>query len=565
VTPGKVYLVGAGPGHPELLTVKAAKLLAESDVIVYDRLIQEEVLALAKPSAERIYMGKPVGRHDSRQDEIHRLLLRKAQEGKTVVRLKGGDPFLFGRGGEEAEFLAEQGVPFEVVPGVSSALAAPLSAGIAVTHRDAASAVAIVTGHEAAREQSRLNWSALAGMDTLVFLMSVHSVDRIASELMSHGRAPETPAAMIQMAYWHGENVVSGTLATIAGEVERAGISPPATLVVGEAVRLREKLKSSQRDLSRRPDQGARFAPAPAPDQLLRMAAGGMASQVLRFALASSLFERLEQWRTAPELALDLGLNRHGLSEVLECLVSLGLLECGGEGYRNLELASRYLLGNSPESLRPALLYQAAHVASLGAVGRYVLNGSHPETPADIPGLRDQACECLARYAAPLVLDKLDLAPRGRALLIGWGGAVYTELANARWPGLELECRNPFERGGGAGADNSPSAGEGPFDAVFLSGLLACCDRHQFRPMLEGSAAALGPRGTLVLHDAFVPSRGAPPPELVLPALGRHAIRGGCRNWTLPRLRTELGRLGLQVHQSEPIPGGTHLVVASFA
>ena len=177
---GKVYLVGAGPGHPELLTLKAAKLLETGDVIVYDRLIQEEVLALAKPSAERIYMGKKVGIHESRQDEIHELLLRKAREGKIVVRLKGGDPFLFGRGGEEAEFLAGHGVPFEVVPGVSSALAAPLSAGIAVTHRDAASAIAIVTGHEASRQESRLNWQALAGMDTLVFLMAVRNTGRIA-------------------------------------------------------------------------------------------------------------------------------------------------------------------------------------------------------------------------------------------------------------------------------------------------------------------------------------------------------------------------------------------------
>jgi len=174
LTPGKIYLVGAGPGHPELLTVKAAKLLEASDVIIYDRLIQEEILALAKPSTERIYMGKSVGIHGSRQEEICEVLLRKAREGKTVVRLKGGDPFLFGRGGEEAEFLAEHGIPFEVVPGVSSALAAPASAGIAVTHRNWASAVAIITGHEANQAQSRLNWSALAGIDTLVFLMAVH-------------------------------------------------------------------------------------------------------------------------------------------------------------------------------------------------------------------------------------------------------------------------------------------------------------------------------------------------------------------------------------------------------
>lgn len=241
--PGKVYLVGAGPGDPELLTVKAAALLGSADVVIYDRLIQEQVLSLCKPSAERIYMGKPVGRHESRQDEIHALLLEKAREGKMVVRLKGGDPFLFGRGGEEVEYLAEHGVPFEVIPGVSSALAAPLAAGIAVTHRDAASSVGIVTGHEARAEPSRLHWNALTKLDSLVFLMCVRNVRNISRKLIEHGRSPETPAAMIQMAFWPDELVVTGTLASIADEVERAGIKPPATLVIGEVVRLRQKLE----------------------------------------------------------------------------------------------------------------------------------------------------------------------------------------------------------------------------------------------------------------------------------------------------------------------------------
>lgn len=246
---GKVYLVGAGPGHPELLTLKAAELLKRADVVVYDRLVQEEALGLTKPSAERIYMGKPVGRHESRQQEIQELLVRKAREGKTVVRLKGGDPFVLGRGGEEVEYLAEQEVAFEVIPGVSAALAAPLSAGIAVTHREVASSVTIVTGHEADREESRLNWEALSKLETLVFLMSVHNIERIARRLMEHGRSPETPAAMIQMAFWPEERVVVGRLADIAEKVRRAEIRPPATLVVGEVVRLREKLKGWQREL----------------------------------------------------------------------------------------------------------------------------------------------------------------------------------------------------------------------------------------------------------------------------------------------------------------------------
>lgn len=554
--PGKVYLVGAGPGHPELLTVKAAKLLGASDVIIYDRLIQEEVLALAKPSAERIYLGKSLGIHESRQEEILEVLLRKAGEGKTVVRLKGGDPFLFGRGGEEAEFLAEHGIPFEVVPGVSSALAAPASAGIAVTHRDVASAVAIVTGHEASRDESRLNWDALAGVDTLVFLMAVHNVGKVAGELIAHGRNPETPAAMIQMAYWHGEKVVTGTLATIEAEVEGAAIEPPATLVIGEAVRLREKLKHSQRDLRRRPDSAADFLPAPGPDQLLRVATAGMGSQVLRLALATSLFDLLGEWKTASRLAQVLGVNRTGLAEVLECLVSMGLVEGGPDGYRNLELASRYLVEDSPQSLKPALLYQAAHLAPLSAFGRYLLNGRDSGARPEAADLHHEACESLARYAAPFILDKLNLAPHAPALLVGWGGSSYAELVSRRWPGLAFETRDSL-----AALEN----GAGPYGAILFSGLLAACDRGEYGPAIEKAVRALKPGGLLLLHDSFVDTDATAPPEVLLFALGRHVMTGGSGTWSISRLENELESLGWRVTGREAIPGGTHLVIAARA
>ncbi len=239
---GKVYLVGAGPGDPDLLTIRAVQRMSIGDVIVYDRLIQQGVLALARPGAEKIYMGKPPGHH-SRQDEIHALLVEKARQGKAVIRLKGGDPFLFGRGGEEVEYLAEHGIPFEVVPGVSACLSAPLSANIALTHRDASSSVAIITGHSAVGHVDHTDWKALVKIDTLVFLMGVHNVDLIAHNLIEAGRHRDTPAAMIQMAYWDGEHVVTATLGTLAAETRRQGIQPPATLVVGEVVRLREKLK----------------------------------------------------------------------------------------------------------------------------------------------------------------------------------------------------------------------------------------------------------------------------------------------------------------------------------
>lgn len=251
---GKVYLVGAGPGHPELLTVKAAELIKAGDVIVYDRLILEEVLALSRPSAERIYMGKPLGKHDSRQDEVNELLVSKAREGRIVVRLKGGDPFVFGRGGEEAEYLAAHGIPFEVIPGVCSALSAPLSASIPVTHREIASSVAIVTGHNANGTAGRIDWNALAKIDTLVFLMGVHNVGKIANKLIAAGRAGDTPVAIVQMAFWPGERTLVATLATVADACKRAEIEPPATLIIGEVVRVREKLLDGARDLDRTRD-----------------------------------------------------------------------------------------------------------------------------------------------------------------------------------------------------------------------------------------------------------------------------------------------------------------------
>ncbi|MEW5984736.1 MAG: uroporphyrinogen-III C-methyltransferase [Acidobacteriota bacterium] len=246
MTLGKVYLVGAGPGHPDLLTVRAASLIEAADVIVYDRLIQEHVLSRARPGAERVFVGKIIGGPVTQQDRIHEILLAKAREGKMVVRLKGGDPFMFGRGGEEAEALAEHGVPFEVVPGVSSTVAAPLRALIPVTHRGVASCVAFATGHELQDGDSQLDWEALSRMPTLVFVMALQSLRRTTGRLMEHGRPASTPAAVIHAAFWDDEQIVTGTLGTIADLVEAAGVPAPATLVVGDVVRLREKLGGSR-------------------------------------------------------------------------------------------------------------------------------------------------------------------------------------------------------------------------------------------------------------------------------------------------------------------------------
>ena len=240
---GKVYLVGAGPGDPGLITLKAAQCLSRAEVVVYDFLANPALLVHAA-AAERIYVGKQGSDHALEQAEINALLVRFAREGRLVVRLKGGDPFIFGRGGEEAEALAEAGVRFEIVPGVTSAVAAPAYAGIPLTHRDLTSSVGFVTGHEdPTKPESSLDWGRLAtGLGTLVFLMGVHRLDRIAASLVAAGRAPTTPAAIIRWGTTPDQVTVVGTLADIATKARESGLTPPAVLVVGEVVSLRERL-----------------------------------------------------------------------------------------------------------------------------------------------------------------------------------------------------------------------------------------------------------------------------------------------------------------------------------
>lgn len=240
---GKVYLIGAGPGDPGLFTLKGKRCLEEADVVAYDALANHCLLAHAKQGAEMIYVGKRGGQHALPQEDIGRLLVERARAGKVVARLKGGDPFIFGRGGEEAEELASAGVPFEVVPGVTSAVAAPAYAGIPLTHRDFTSTVAFVTGHEdPTKEDTGIAWDKIAtGVGTLVFFMGVGRLPEIVSRLVEHGRSPETPAAAIRWGTRADQVVVTGTLATLAERC--AGMKPPAVIVVGEVVALREKLR----------------------------------------------------------------------------------------------------------------------------------------------------------------------------------------------------------------------------------------------------------------------------------------------------------------------------------
>ncbi len=234
---GKVFLVGAGPGDPELLTLKGLRCLNRADVVVYDRLVDSRLLSLSPASAERILVGKKGGRYSFPQEKINELLASKAKEGKQVVRLKGGDPFLFGRGGEEALFLTECRIPFEIVPGVSSALAVPAAAGIPVTHRDVSSSVAIITGHQVADSEQPVAWERVAtATDTLVILMPLGNLRGIVSKLVLHGRPLDTPAVVVEAGTLEGQQEAAGTLRTIVRETSRLEIQSPALLVVGKVV-----------------------------------------------------------------------------------------------------------------------------------------------------------------------------------------------------------------------------------------------------------------------------------------------------------------------------------------
>lgn len=242
---GKVYLVGAGPGDPGLMTVKGLDCLRRADVVVYDRLVDENILKEARPEAEKVYVGKAASHHTLEQEAINRMLLEKACEGKIVVRLKGGDPFLLGRGGEEAEVLVKNGIPYEVVPGVSSAIAVPAYAGIPVTHRGVASSFTIVTGHKASdKGEPRIDWDRLStGSDTLVILMGMWNLPNIIDQLIKNKRPPSTPVAVITDGTTSRQQCVTGTLQNIISRVEAENLQPPSVIVVGEVVRLRGHLR----------------------------------------------------------------------------------------------------------------------------------------------------------------------------------------------------------------------------------------------------------------------------------------------------------------------------------
>ena len=242
---GMVYLVGAGPGDYRLISLKAVDCLKVADVVVYDRLADDRILQWAPDDAEYIYGGKASSNHTMKQEDINQLLVDKAKEGKCVVRLKGGDPFVFGRGGEEGVLLQENGLPFEIVPGITSAISVPAYAGIPVTHRAVATSFAVVTGHEdPTKGKSNMRWEHLAtGVDTLVFLMGVANLPHITKKLIENGRPADTPAAVIRWGTKPEQRVLMTTVGTAAEDVVKANLKPPAIFIVGDVVNLREKLQ----------------------------------------------------------------------------------------------------------------------------------------------------------------------------------------------------------------------------------------------------------------------------------------------------------------------------------
>ena len=245
----RVYLVGAGPGDPGLLTLKGRAAIERADVLVYDRLVSPRLLGYARPDCELVYVGKTPDHHTLPQRKINALLVKKALAGNVVVRLKGGDPFVFGRGGEEAEELRDHGLPYEVVPGVTSAIAAPAYAGIPVTHRDAASSFTVITGHERdGKGTSAIPWGQVARLKgTLVFLMGMENLPRIVDNLVGHGMDPATPAAVVRYGTWPMQRTVCAPLASLEERVGEEGIENPAVIVVGQVAALRERLSWAER------------------------------------------------------------------------------------------------------------------------------------------------------------------------------------------------------------------------------------------------------------------------------------------------------------------------------
>jgi hypothetical protein len=401
-----------------------------------------------------------------------------------------------------------------------------------------------VTGHFRDGDDGEVDFGALSKIPTVVFLMGVHAVEHIATRLIAAGRDASTPAAMIQMAFWHGDQTVVGTLSTIAEEAKRCGVKAPATLVIGEVVKVREKLQKAERELQRHGVSDARFAPGPSPQELFRLATAGVGGQLLGWAVTAGVFEALERPKTVYNLALQLHANAEALNEVMQALVALGLVEARPEGYRNLELASLYLRRNSPQSLVPALMYEVGGSFDMNSLDRFVTSGEKTMRP-NHAALDYHARESMARYAAPAVLDRVDLNGRESVLVAGWGGAIYSELIADRWPGVRVSAINP------ALGEALP---ERKFDAVIISGLLGSAPREECERVVCQAASQLIPGGLLLVQDDLLSVGASVAPEVALARLARRITNGNNAEWSVERVSALLERFGLQVG-SDPLPG----------
>ena len=452
---GRVYLVGAGPGDPGLLTARALELIAAADTILYDRLIPATALDGARPDAELVYVGKEGRGPSMPQEQIDRLLVEHGAAGRQVVRLKGGDPFVFGRGGEEALVLRAAGIPFEVVPGVTSGVAAPAYGGIPVTHRDRASAVALVTGHEdPAKPESAIDWPALAAFPgTLVFYMGVKQLPRIAEQLIAGGRAASEPAAVIERGTLPGQRTVVATLETIAARAAEAAIRPPSITLVGPVAALRDE---GLEWFERRPLHGTTVAVTRA-----RAQASGLAARLR--ALGAEALEtpaiRIEPLQ--PDVALDpAGFD-------LVCLTSPNGVRC---------LFARLAAGG-----RDARALAGATVAAIG--------------PGTARALREHgiAADVVPeRFVAEALVEALADVPVGRALVARARVArdVLPDALRAR--GAEVEVVDLYET-------VAERLGAGERDAAAAADYVTFTSSSTVRFFLEavGGPAAIGARTRL--------------------------------------------------------------------
>jgi uroporphyrinogen III methyltransferase/synthase len=430
VRAGSVHLVGAGPGDPGLITVRGLELIGAADVLAYDRLIPPGLVDLAPDGCELVDVGKSPARPTMPQEGINRLLVDRALAGKRVVRLKGGDPFVFGRGGEEAEACAEAGVPFEIVPGISSAIAGPAFAGIPVTHRDLAAGFAVVTGHEQpARSGGMVDWDALARVGTLCVLMAVGRLGSVAERLLAAGRAPGTPAVLIERATMPGQRVVRSTLDRIAADAEAAGASPPAILVVGEVAALADRLAWKQS----RPLAGKVVLVTRAREQ------AGTLATLLRHEGAEPLEAPLIEIREGDTAALDRAVAAGGYDWIV--LTSRNAVdalrarvEAAGLDARALAGTRLAVVGPATEAalkawgLRPDLVPGEATAAALGAAmpdgpGQVLLprgDLARPELPAALIAKGWTLDEVVAYRTVPRAEPDPDLRKRLDAGRVHW-------------------------------------------------------------------------------------------------------------------------------------------------